>query len=164
MATTEEKTSGTRLADLVDDASIDLDFSAASKDQAITRMVALLGASGALNDAVAFEDELRKREAEFTTGLGDGIAIPHAKSAAVNYPAIAFARSVEGVDWASPDGSRTTLIFLIAVPAAQSGEAHLRILALLARNIVHEGFRAGLLSAPEPSAVRDVLSELSLVF
>lgn len=151
-----------RLIDLIDDASIDLAFTAVGKDDAISKVVALLGASGALTDEVAFAAAVRAREAEFTTGLGDGIAIPHGKSNAVRRPAVAFARSVDGVDWQSPDGSLASLVFLIAVPEDQAGDAHLRILAMLARKLVHADFRARLTAAADAESVKEVLSEISI--
>ncbi len=151
-----------RLVDLIDDASVDLAFEASSKEEAIHRIVALVAASGAIVDEDVFTQAVLAREAEFTTGLGDGIAIPHGKSSAVARPAVAFGRSPHGVDWHSPDGTLATLVFLIAVPEAQAGDAHLRILAMLARKLVHEDFRARLIAAPDIPAVREVLAEVAI--
>lgn len=84
------------------------------------------------------------REAQGTTGLGEEIAIPHAKTDAVTAPLVGFARSADGIDWGSLDGTRTRLVFLIAVPEAAAGDEHLRILALLSRKLMDADFRARL--------------------
>mgnify|MGYP002722212956 FL=1 len=93
----------TTIADLLDERSIDLSLSAGSKDDAIERMIDLIGASGALTDRDLLIKAVRAREEVGTTGLGDGIAIPHGKCDGVDRPALAFARSDEGVKWGAPD-------------------------------------------------------------
>lgn len=150
-----------RLLDILDPSSMDLDFTAPTTDAAIDRLVALIGNTGAIVDPVAFADAVKTREATSSTGLGDGIAIPHGKSDGISRPAVAFARSVAGVPWGAGDGSPANLIFLIGVPAAQAGDEHLRILAMLARRLVRPAFREALLSADGPAEVRAVLEEVS---
>ena len=135
----------TTIADLLDERSIDLSLSAGSKDDAIERMIDLIGASGALTDRDLLIKAVRAREEVGTTGLGDGIAIPHGKCDGVDRPALAFARSDEGVKWGAPDGSLANLVFLIAVPEAAAGDEHLRILASLARSLVKADFRGRLM-------------------
>ena len=93
------------IADLLDERSIDLSLSSGDKDDAIERMVDLVDASGALLDRDVLIKAVRAREEAGTTGLGDGIAIPHGKCDGVDRPALAFARSDEGVRWGAPDGS-----------------------------------------------------------
>ncbi|MDU5025755.1 MAG: PTS sugar transporter subunit IIA, partial [Cutibacterium avidum] len=93
------------IADLLAEGSIDLSLSAGNKNDTIERMVDLIGASGALVDRDVLIKAVRAREDVGTTGLGDGIAIPHGKCDGVDRPALAFARSDEGVDWGAPDGS-----------------------------------------------------------
>ena len=137
----------TTIADLLDERSIDLSLSAGSKDDAIERMIDLIGASGALTDRDLLIKAVRAREEVGTTGLGDGIAIPHGKCDGVDRPALAFARSDEGVKWGAPDGSLANLVFLIAVPEAAAGNEHLRILASLARSLVKADFRGRLMAA-----------------
>ncbi|WP_394297214.1 fructose-specific PTS transporter subunit EIIC [Streptomyces rimosus] len=100
------------------------------------------------------------REAQGTTGLGEEIAIPHAKTDAVTAPVVGFARSEEGIDWDSLDGTRARLVFMISVPEAAAGDEHLRILALLSRKLMDADFRARLQSAPDETAVLRVLSEV----
>jgi len=104
---------------------------------------------------------VRAREEAGTTGLGDGIAIPHGKCDGVDRPALAFARSDEGVSWGAPDGSLANLVFLIAVPEAAAGNEHLRILASLARSLVKADFRGRLMAASNPQEVHEVLAGIS---
>ena len=150
----------TTIADLLDERSIDLSLSAGSKDDAIERMIDLIGASGALTDRDLLIKAVRAREEVGTTGLGDGIAIPHGKCDGVDRPALAFARSDEGVKWGAPDGSLANLVFLIAVPEAAAGNEHLRILASLARSLVKADFRGRLMAASNPQ-VHEVLAGIS---
>ncbi|MEH0340189.1 PTS sugar transporter subunit IIA [Cutibacterium namnetense] len=151
----------TTIADLLDERSIDLSLSAGSKDDAIERMIDLIGASGALTDRDLLIKAVRAREEVGTTGLGDGIAIPHGKCDGVDRPALAFARSDEGVKWGAPDGSLANLVFLIAVPEAAAGNEHLRILASLARSLVKADFRGRLMAASNPQEVHEVLAGIS---
>ncbi|KUL78599.1 MULTISPECIES: fructose-specific PTS transporter subunit EIIC [unclassified Streptomyces] len=133
---------------------------AADKAAAIREMAALLARSGRVVD----EDELvataLRREEQGTTGLGEEIAVPHAKTDAVSAPVVGFARSAEGVEWDSPDGTKARLVFMIAVPEAAAGDEHLRILALLSRKLTDAGFRERLLAAPDEGAVVEVLREV----
>ena len=97
-------------------------------------------------------------------GLDEHIAVDQraaGKCDGVDRPALAFARSDEGVDWGAPDGSLANLVFLIAVPAAAAGNEHLRILASLARNLVKADFRNRLMSASTPQEIRAVLEGIS---
>ncbi|MFD7698359.1 fructose-specific PTS transporter subunit EIIC [Streptomyces sp. NPDC059805] len=133
---------------------------AADKAAAIREMAALLARSGRVVD----EDELvataLRREEQGTTGLGEEIAVPHAKTDAVSAPVVGFARSAEGVEWDFPDGTKARLVFMIAVPEAAAGDEHLRILALLSRKLTDAGFRERLLAAPDEAAVVEVLREV----
>lgn len=147
----------TRLLDLVDERSMELALEATNKTDAITQMVDLLHRSGALADRDAYLAAVLAREATGTTGLGDDIAIPHGKSDGMARPAVAFARFPRGVAWGD-DGAPARLVFLIGVPAAQAGDEHLRILAMLARKLVNTQFRQSLLEADSVQQVREVLS------
>jgi len=140
--------------------TVQVRLDATDKASAIREMAALLARSGRVVD----EDELvataLRREEQGTTGLGEEIAVPHAKTDAVSAPVVGFARSAEGVEWDSPDGTRARLVFMIAVPEAAAGDEHLRILALLSRRLTDAGFRERLLAAPDEAAVVEVLREV----
>ncbi|MGI5528453.1 fructose-specific PTS transporter subunit EIIC [Streptomyces syringium] len=130
------------------------------KEAAIREMAGLLAATGKVTNADALVATALAREALGTTGLGEEIAIPHAKTDAVSAPVVGFARSAEGVEWGAPDGTRARLIFMIAVPEAAAGDVHLRLLALLARRLMDPSFRERLLAAPDTEAIMRVLGEI----
>ncbi|MEV0528169.1 fructose-specific PTS transporter subunit EIIC [Streptomyces sp. NPDC050439] len=132
----------------------------ADKDSAIREMANLLAATGKVNDVEELVRTALRREAQGTTGLGEEIAIPHAKTDAVTSPVVGFARSAEGIEWGALDGTKAKLIFMISVPEAAAGDEHLRILALLSRKLMDTGFRERLEAAPDEAAVLEVLREV----
>lgn len=133
---------------------------ATDKEAAIREMAGLLARGGRVVDADELVAAALRREEQGTTGLGEEIAIPHAKTDAVSAPVVGFARSDEGVEWDSPDGTKARLVFMIAVPEAAAGDEHLRILSLLSRRLMDAGFRERLLAAPDEAAVVEVLREV----
>lgn len=135
-------------------------LSAGEKGAAIREMAELLVRGGRVTDVEELVATALRREEQGTTGLGEEIAIPHAKTDAVTAPVVGFARSAEGVEWGSLDGTKARLVFMIAVPEAAAGDEHLRILALLSRKLMDSGFRERLLAAPDERAVLDVLGEV----
>lgn len=135
-------------------------LAAGSKEAAIREMAEMLAATGNVRDVDELVRVALDREARGTTGLGESIAIPHAKTDAVERPTVGFARSDAGIEWGSPDGTRARLVFMISVPEAAAGDEHLRILALLSRKLMDADFRDRLQSAPDVPAVLDVLREI----
>ncbi|WP_055618234.1 fructose-specific PTS transporter subunit EIIC [Streptomyces phaeochromogenes] len=130
------------------------------KEAAIREMAGLLAATGKVTDVEELVAAALRREEQGTTGLGEEIAIPHAKTDAVTAPVVGFARSAEGVEWGSLDGTKAKLVFMISVPEAAAGDEHLRILALLSRKLMDTGFRERLMTAPDEAAALDVLREI----
>lgn len=157
----EESDVSINLLDVLDDRSIDLNFEAADKSAAIAKLTDLLDAAGAVVDKAEYIAKVQAREQEYSTGLGMGIAIPHGKTDAISRPAVAFGRSATGIDWGADDGSLAHLIFIIGVPEAQAGQAHLRILAALSRRLVHADFRNALMEAVDIDAVKAVLKDVT---
>ncbi|MFH8789569.1 fructose-specific PTS transporter subunit EIIC [Streptomyces roseoverticillatus] len=136
-------------------------LAAREKEAAIREMAGLLAASGAVTDVDGLVAAALAREELGTTGLGEEIAIPHAKTDAVSAPVVGFARSGEGIEWGALDGTYARLIFMIAVPGAAAGDEHLRILAMLSRKLMDPDFRERLLSAEgEADALVRVLQEV----
>lgn len=131
-----------------------------SKEAAIREMAEMLAATGNVLDVEELVRVALAREAQGTTGLGESIAIPHAKTDAVTRPTVGFARSGEGIEWGSLDGTKARLVFMISVPEAAAGDEHLRILALLSRKLMDTGFRERLQSAPDGPAILEVLREI----
>ncbi|MEY9991807.1 PTS system fructose-specific IIC component [Streptomyces sp. V4I8] len=140
--------------------TVKVELEATDKESAIREMAGLLAGAGKVADVDELVATALRREAQGTTGLGEEIAIPHAKTEAVTAPIVGFARSAEGVEWGSPDGTQARLVFMIAVPEAAAGDEHLRILALLSRKLMDAGFRERLLAAGDERAVLGVLSEI----
>lgn len=132
----------------------------ADKEAAIREMAELLAATGAVTDLERLVEAVLAREAQGTTGLGDGIAVPHAKTEAVSSPVVAFARAPEGVDWGAVDGTPARLVFMIAVPGEAAGDEHLRLLARLSRTLMDAEFRRRLLEADGRERLLEVLAEI----
>ncbi|MFI9239400.1 fructose-specific PTS transporter subunit EIIC [Streptomyces sp. NPDC053079] len=141
-------------------ATVRRELAARDKVAAIREMAGLLAAGGKVTDVDALVDAVLAREELGTTGLGEEIAIPHAKTDAVTAPVVGFARSAEGIEWGALDGTPARLVFMIAVPVGAAGDEHLRILALLARKLLDAGFRERLLGAGGGDAVLRVLAEV----
>ncbi|QOV41031.1 PTS sugar transporter subunit IIA [Streptomyces ferrugineus] len=152
--------SGVVLSGHLTERSVKVRLDAADKESAIREMAELLARTGRVADVDALVATALRREEQGTTGLGEEIAIPHAKTDAVSAPVVGFARSTEGVEWGSPDGTKARLVFMIAVPEAAAGDEHLRILALLSRKLMDAGFRERLLDAADEPAVIGVLREV----
>ncbi|MFG2128437.1 fructose-specific PTS transporter subunit EIIC [Streptomyces sp. NPDC048751] len=140
--------------------TVEVRLEASDKEAAIRELAGLLARTGRVGDVDELVRAALRREEQGTTGLGEEIAIPHAKTDAVTSPVVGFARSSEGVEWGSSDGTKARLVFMIAVPEAAAGDEHLRILALLSRKLMDGGFRERLLAAPDERAVLGVLAEI----
>ncbi|WP_425543588.1 fructose-specific PTS transporter subunit EIIC [Streptomyces luteireticuli] len=135
-------------------------LAARDKEGAIRELAELLAAGGGVTDVDVLVSDVLRREERGTTGFGEGVAIPHARSAAVTAPVVAFARSEAGVAWGSPDDAAARLLFLIAVPRGAAADEHLRILAALARRLMDPGFRRRLTGAVGVGAILGVLAEI----
>lgn len=125
---------------------VTFDMKATDKMGAIEELIALLSADGKITDPEIFKQAVLKREDEFSTGIGMGIAIPHGKSDAVLEPAMVFGKSAAGVDYESMDDKPAHLFFLIAVPL-ESSDLHLRALSEISRNLMHADVREKLMKA-----------------
>ncbi|MDH6434894.1 PTS system fructose-specific IIC component [Streptomyces sp. SAI-144] len=151
---------GEVLSGYLTEQTVKVALDARDKEAAIREMAELLARTGKVADLDELVATALRREGEGTTGLGEEIAIPHAKTDAVTAPVVGFARSAEGVEWGSLDGTKARLVFMISVPEAAAGDEHLRILALLSRKLMDPGFRERLIAAPDEGAVLEVLSEI----
>lgn len=129
-----------------------LDLQATSKEAVIDEMIASLVEKGYVTDFDVFKTGIMNREAQTTTGLGDGIAMPHAKNAAVKEATVLFAKSNKGVDYASLDGQPTDLFFMIAAPEG-ANDTHLAALAELSKYLMKAGFADKLRGVSSPEEV-----------
>jgi PTS system fructose-specific IIC component len=135
------------LAQYITADTVAVELTATDRDAAIAELVGIAARTGKVDDPAAVVASALAREATVSTGLGDGIAIPHAKTDAVSEPVVVYARSRAGIDWSSRDGKPATELFLIAVPEQAAGDAHLTILGALSRKLVNPQFRAELSTA-----------------
>lgn len=140
--------------------AIDLDVTARDKQSVLDYMVNVLDKAGKLNDTKAYRQEIENREQLSTTGIGFGIAIPHAKTAAVKEAHVAVGISKDGIDYGSEDGSKVHLVFMIAATADDS-DLHLRMLASLARKLIDPVYRQRLLDCHTKLEVLDLLKEIA---
>jgi len=146
------------IQDLIKNELILLDMKAKGKEEAIDELIAVLEKAGHLQDQKVFKQAILKREEQSTTGIGDGIAIPHAKSDAVKIPSIVIGRSRDGVNYEALDGKNSHLFFMIAV-GAEAKEDHLKLLAQLSTKLMDEEFRKRLLEASTEEEILTIISE-----
>lgn len=135
-----------KIRDLLAAESIQLSGTAAGKQDALDKMVDLMAKSGKINDVETYRKGVYAREEESTTGIGEGIAIPHCKSDAVDRPGLAAMVLPDGVDFDSLDGEKVDLIFLIAAPNTKEN-VHLDVLSKLSVLLMDEEFTKNLRSA-----------------
>lgn len=134
-----------RITDLLKRDAICLDAQPHTKNEAIDALVELQKKVGNIGDADVFKKEILRREESGSTAIGDGIAIPHAKSGSVLRPGLAAMTVLQGVDYESLDGAPTRLFFMIAAP--EEGDLHLEVLSRLTVLLMDASFREELLSA-----------------
>lgn len=135
-----------RITDLLDQRSILLDAAPKTKSEALNQIVDLMAKSGKIRDLEAYRKQVYLREEESTTGIGEGIAIPHGKCSAVERPGLAAMVVKDGVDFESLDGEPVTLIFLIAAPNTEDN-VHLDVLSKLSVLMMDEEFSQSLRQA-----------------
>lgn len=135
-----------KITELLDINSIDLNPQISNKEEAIDHLVNLLDQSGKLNDKEIYKESVLNREKQSTTGIGDGVAIPHGQSEGVKTAGLSAMVVKEGLDFKSLDGQPTYLFFMIGAPKDSEG-AHLQALAQLSTLLMEEDFRNALINA-----------------
>lgn len=135
-----------------------MDLKATTKSEVIDEMVHNYYEHGIIDDEDLYKKDIIKREEEGSTGMGDGIAIPHAHDAAVKKPAVQFARSVAGIDYDSMDGQPAHLFFMIAAPEG-GDNTHLQALAALSQVLMNPDVVTALKAADTPDKVQDIFAE-----
>lgn len=147
-----------KITDLLKASSIGLGQSAGSKDEIISRLADLMDKSGNLSDKNQYVEDVKKREESGTTGIGEGVAIPHAKSSGVKSPGLAAMTVPSGTDYEALDGEPTNLFFMIAVPEASNDE-HLTVLSRLSTMLMDDDFRQNLMKADSKEAFLQVIED-----
>ena len=138
-----------RITDLLKKESISLKAAPSNKAECLEMAISLMEKAGNISDYKAYKEQVFFRETEGTTGIGDGIAIPHGKCDAVKSPGLAAMVIPNGVEYEALDGEPVDLLFLIAAPNTKDN-VHLDVLAKLSRLLMHEDFVKGLKSAATP--------------
>lgn len=141
-----------KIQDLLNKKVMLLDLQATTKEAAIDEMINSLVENGVVTDFDVFKAGIMGREAQTSTGLGDGIAMPHSKNAAVKEATVLFAKSNKGVDYESLDGQLTDLFFMIAAPEG-ANDTHLAALAELSKYLMQDGFADRLRKVTSPDEV-----------
>ena len=141
-----------KIQDLLNKKVMLLDLQATTKEAAIDEMINSLVDNGVVTDFDVFKAGIMAREAQTSTGLGDGIAMPHSKNAAVKEATVLFAKSNRGVDYESLDGQPTDLFFMIAAPEG-ANDTHLAALAELSKYLMQDGFADRLRKVTSPDEV-----------
>ncbi|WP_201732604.1 PTS sugar transporter subunit IIA [Acidithrix sp. C25] len=140
---------------IISTVTVDLNMTTTDKVETIKHLIGLLDSDSRLVDPKKLLDDVLIREGQMQTGLEGGIGIPHARSGGVVTPSLAFGRSVLGVDFGASDG-KADLVFLIAIPEG-SEASHMKLLAALARRLIHDSFKSALREAKNAQEVVELI-------
>ncbi|PDZ42414.1 PTS fructose transporter subunit IIABC [Bacillus wiedmannii] len=147
-----------KITELLKRDTVIMNLTASNKEAVIDELVEKLDGANRLNSKAEFKEAILKRESQSTTGIGEGIAIPHAKTKAVKQPAICFGRSVSGINYESLDGQPAHLFFMIAASEG-ANNTHLETLSRLSTLLMDEGFRKQLLEAKDEEELLRLFDE-----
>ncbi|MGL5329651.1 MAG: PTS sugar transporter subunit IIA [Peptostreptococcaceae bacterium] len=146
------------LKELIKVENICMDLKSNNKDDVISEMINILDYNGCIKNNKKFKKDIYKREEQSNTGIGFGVAIPHAKSKYVKECTIGVGISKEGIEYGSIDGEKVNLMFMIAIEGNEQ-DLHLKALAALSRKLIHEEFREKLINASSSEEIYSILSE-----
>ena len=133
------------IKDLFSKERVKFNLTSQNKGEVIDELISTLYDDGKISDKEEFKKAVLKREEEFSTGIGMGIAIPHGKSSTVKEASIVFGKSKAGIEYGSMDGKPAHLFFLIAVPE-NSNDIHLKALSQISRKLMHTEIREKLMN------------------
>lgn len=158
-ATQSEPTNESKEHEVFAENIIEISNTELTRDNAIDTLISKLNEHHYISNVEEVKEAILKREAESTTAIGMNVAIPHAKSSAVNQPAVAVMQNRKGIQWESLDGSLPQLVFLIAVPN-DSNDTHLRLLQRLSKALMHDDTRDNLVHAQDKNEIYNILKEI----
>lgn len=147
-----------QLVDVLKENMIFLNFEANNKEEAIEKFINSLEKTGTIKEPNALKDALLEREKLGTTGVGQGIAMPHARSSAIKDLTVAFFRSEKGIDFKSMDSEPVHLVFLLLAPVTAGGP-YLKLLAKISRLLRGDDFRTALMEAKDVSQVLQIIQD-----
>lgn len=145
-----------KITSLINKASINLNAQAINKQDAIEKLVELMYKGGNVKDKQGYKEAILQREQSSTTGIGDGIAIPHAKTSAIASPGVAIMVVKDGVDYEALDGQNTNLFFMIGAPD-NGQDTHLEVLSKLSTLIMSPGFKDSIINAKSEDEVLNII-------
>lgn len=146
------------LKELIKVENICMDLKSTNKDDVINEMVDILDYNGYIKNNKKFKKDIYAREEQSNTGIGFGVAIPHAKSKYVKECCIGVGISTDGIEYGSIDGEKVNLLFMIAIEGKEQ-DLHLKALASLSRKLIHDDFRLRLLNASDKEEIYNILTE-----
>ncbi|WP_201307713.1 PTS sugar transporter subunit IIA [Companilactobacillus farciminis] len=126
------------ILDLLNKNQMNFEIEADSKKEVIKKMAKMFLDDGIIISIDKYVDSVMEREQTGTTGVGEGIAIPHGKSNAVTTSSIAFAKLKTPVDWDALDGKKVSIVFMLSIPGGSESKEHLRVLSLLAQRLMDD--------------------------
>ncbi|MDI3501441.1 MAG: fructose system component [Thermoanaerobacter sp.] len=141
---------------------VTLNLEAKNKEEAITKLAELAQKEGKITSIDEYVKSVLDREKTYTTGVGNGIAIPHGKSKAVKEAMIVFGKTTDGIEWDSLDGKPVNLIFLLGVPEENVDNVHLKILSQLSRKLMNDSFIEMLKKAVTVEEILNALSDIQV--
>jgi fructose-specific phosphotransferase system IIA component len=147
------------ITSLINEELIVLDLEASNQLEVIEHLASLLEKQERIESKSAFIQGVLDREAEFTTGFGNGIAIPHCKNSTVKKASIVIGRTIKGIDWNSLDGLEVSFVIMLAIPPSEGGTTHLQILSTLSSKLIDPDFRSRLMNAKDKQEILKLLEE-----
>jgi fructose-specific phosphotransferase system IIA component len=145
---------------LINENLIDLNLEAFTQKDVISQLTSLLAKQGRIKSESVFIEGVLEREAEFSTGFGNGFAIPHCKNDTVKKASIIIGKTNEGIEWNSLDNNPVTFIIMLAIPATEGGTTHLQILSTLSGKLMDDEFREKLMNASHPEKILNLFDDI----
>lgn len=150
------------MSSLINEKLVNLNIKENNPSEVIRELGELIHSDNRLNDFDGYYQAVLDREAEVSTAIGFGIAIPHGKTEFVKDTSIAFGRSETGIEWKGFDSDPVNIVILLAVPEEAKGDQHLQIIASISRKLIHEEFRNTLMVADEKEIVKLISESIDL--
>ncbi|WP_238882221.1 PTS sugar transporter subunit IIA [Clostridium sp. YIM B02551] len=147
---------------IVDERLIELELNVKDKNEAINKLAEMAAKANKISSVDEFVKSVLMREEEFSTGVGNGIAIPHGKSKAVNEAMIVLGICKNFIEWDSLDGDPVKIIFMLGVPEENANNIHLKILSNLSRKLMDEDFVRRLKESKTIKSVLEILNEIEI--
>lgn len=147
------------ITSLINQELVDLELKSSDQLEVIDELASLLVKQDRIKSKAVFVKGVLEREAHFTTGFGNGIAIPHCKSESVKQASIVIGKLNNGVDWNAMDNNDVHFVIMLAIPKSEAGTTHLQILSKLSGKLIDEDFRNRLMNAAEKEEVLHLLND-----